>query len=69
MTQFRFQGLISARLSPDTPNGDPDTVRQGVEDRQGNPIDPHEGERLYSRLLRSWKVISSELDDGGVAKW
>lgn len=27
MTQFRFQGLISARLSPDTPNGDDRTVR------------------------------------------
>lgn len=44
MTQFRFQGLISARLSPDTPNGDEDTL----------PFDPPECEGLYSRLLRSW---------------
>jgi len=29
MTQFRFEGLISVRLSPDTPNGDLRTVRPG----------------------------------------
>jgi hypothetical protein len=70
MTQFRFQGLISARLSPDTPNGDGDTVRQRLRGRQGTaPFDPREGERLYSRLLRNRKVVSTELDDGGVAKW
>ena len=28
MTQFRFEGLFSVRLSPDTPNGDRGTVRQ-----------------------------------------
>jgi hypothetical protein len=38
MTQFRFQGLISARLSPDTPNGDKDTVRHDVPARQGVPV-------------------------------
>ena len=69
MTQFRFQGLISVRLSPDTPNGDLDTVRHGVLTRQGKRIDPPEGQRLYSRLLRSREMISTVLDDGGVAKW
>jgi hypothetical protein len=69
MTQFRFQGLISARLSPDTPNGDADTVRHGVAARQGGRIDPPDGERLYSRLLRSWEIVTTEIDDGGVAKW
>jgi len=28
MTQFRFEGVLSVRLSPDTPNGDFGTVRR-----------------------------------------
>ena len=69
MTQFRFQGLISARLPPDTPNGDAVTVRHRVWVRQGGPIDPPEAGRLYSGLLRTRKLFSTEMDDGGVAKW
>ena len=69
MTQFRFQGLISVRLSPDTPNGDPDTVRHPLRVRQGGPIDPCYGVRLYSRVRRKRKILFTEMGDGGVAKW
>ena len=69
MTQFRFQGLISARLSPDTPNGDETTVRHGVAPRQGARIDPHGDELLYSRLVPTRRNGSTERDPGGVAKW
>jgi hypothetical protein len=31
MTQFRFEGLLSVRLAPDTPNGDLGTVRPARE--------------------------------------
>ena len=69
MTQFRFQGVISVRLPPDTPNGDGSTVCHDLWVRQAIRIDRCRGRRLYSRFLRIRKILSTEMDDGGVAKW